>query len=275
MSSAAPITRVTGESFNLSHKYSAILDVRAPSEYEEDHIPYAVNLPVLNEEERVQVGSMYKGQPFHARRVGAALVSRNIASMLENFFHNKDPRTYRPLIYCWRGGQRSKAISHILSEIGFQCYFLEGGYKTYRKKVVQMLSEIPPQLKLILLGGHTGAGKTIILERMKKNGDQIIDLENLSNHRGSLLGHTNGKKKLKQPSQKMFETYLVHALSCMDPSRTVWLEAESNKIGNVHVSNVRNFIFLRNLYKIFILYILSILRIFMKLFFFSLFLQTQ
>jgi tRNA 2-selenouridine synthase len=238
-SSSAPITPVTGDNFKISsHKYSAILDVRSPSEFEDDHIPSAINLPVLSEEERIQVGTMYKGQPFHARRVGAALVSRNIASMLEKFFHDKDPRTFTPLIYCWRGGQRSKSISHILSEVGFRCYFLEGGYKTYRKSVVQMLQETPSQLKFTLLGGHTGAGKTVVLERMRRSGHQVIDLEDLSNHRGSLLGHTDGVRKLAQPTQKMFETRLTNALSSVDPNRTVWLEAESNKIGNVQVPNV-------------------------------------
>ena len=236
---AAPITNIQNHhqlnSLLTQHPQTPIIDVRAPSEFLHDHIPGAINLPVLTEEQRIEVGTVYKGQPFHARRKGAIHISRNISDMLENYFHNKDPASFHPLIYCWRGGQRSKSLTHILSQIGFQVRFLDDGYKTYRKQIVSNLQTIPSTMSFILLGGHTGAGKTKVLQHLYNDGHQMIDLEHLAEHRGSLLGHTDGIKKIQQPSQKTFESRIVKELSKINPNQMVWLEAESNKIGDLHV----------------------------------------
>ena len=239
MFSVAPITRISAHDESIlsitSDPQFTVIDVRAPSEFASDHIPGAINLPVLNEEQRVEVGTVYKGQPFHARRQGAAHVSRNIAEMLETYFQDKEPSTFRPLVYCWRGGQRSKALTHILSNVGFQVHFLEGGYKTYRHAVVQELQRLSAATNFLLLGGHTGAGKTKVLKTLNRAGQQFIDLEALAVHRGSLLGHTDGTQRINQPTQKMFESHVAQELSNVDPNQLVWLEAESNKIGNLHI----------------------------------------
>ena len=172
----------------LSPGFTEIIDVRSPSEYAEDHIPGSINMPVLNDTERAEVGTMYKQiGSFEAKRRGAALVSRNISYLLETKLINA-PRNYSPLIYCWRGGQRSGAMARILSEIGWRVTLLEGGYKTYRKQVLDGLDRIPPTLRPIVLRGRTGLAKTRILRASAKLGTQVIDLEGLAAHRGSLLG---------------------------------------------------------------------------------------
>ena len=235
---SAPVTPLTANqltSRTAPCTFTDILDVRSPAEFQHDRLPTAINLPVLNQEQHVEIGTLYKGQRFEARRVGAAHVSRNIATLLDTFFADKDPATFKPLIYCWRGGQRSQSLTHILSEIGIQVHFLQGGYKAYRKNVSLQLSAIPSQCTFMLLSGHTGSGKTKVLDRMKQNGHQVIDLEALAEHRGSLLGHTDGVAKVVQPSQKLFESRILEELLQVDVTKIIWLEAESNKIGNVHI----------------------------------------
>ncbi|TDI62097.1 MAG: tRNA 2-selenouridine(34) synthase MnmH, partial [Alphaproteobacteria bacterium] len=165
-----------------------VIDVRSPSEYAEDHMPDALNVPVLSDQERAQVGTIYtQGSPFEARKIGAALVSRNIAQALEGPLKDQ-PSDFRPLIYCWRGGQRSAALATVLSQIGWRCTLLKGGYKSYRRHVVTALEDLPAQFDFICLSGLTGTGKTRLLRRMAARGFQVLDLEALANHRGSLLG---------------------------------------------------------------------------------------
>jgi len=209
--------------------FDDIIDVRAPSEFAEDHIPGAINLPVLSDAERAEVGTIYVQQDsFLARKIGAALVSRNAASHLEGPLADRDGG-WRPLVYCWRGGQRSGAFASILSQIGWRVELIDGGYKSYRKLVVQMLYEQPIDLNVTLLDGGTGTGKTELLQALKAQGAQVIDLEGLAEHRGSLLGgFATG-----QPSQKMFESRLAAEIAKIDPSRAVYVEAESNKVGDL------------------------------------------
>ena len=207
-----------------------IIDVRSPSEFAEDHVPGAVNLPVLSDAERALVGTMYvQDDPFRARRLGAALVSRNIALHLEGPLAGRGPG-WRPLVYCWRGGQRSGAMATVLSQIGWRTAVLRGGYKTYRRAVVRALYDAPPLANLVLLGGPTGVGKTELLAHLAERGVQVIDLEDLAGHRGSLLGAMPGRD---QPSQKMFESRLATALAGLDPGRPVLVEAEASRIGQV------------------------------------------
>ena len=216
----------------LSPSFTAIIDVRSPSEYAEDHIPGSINMPVLNDTERAEVGTMYKQVGgFEAKRRGAALVSRNISYLLETKLANS-PKNFSPLIYCWRGGQRSAAMARILSEIGWRVTILEGGYKTYRKQVLDGLDRIPPTLRPIILRGRTGLAKTRILRAAAKLGTQVIDLEGLAAHRGSLLGSEPG---LYQPSQRKFESRIFDVMRNLDPMRRVVIEAESNNVGACHI----------------------------------------
>lgn len=215
--------------------YSEIIDVRSEDEFAEDHMPGAINLPVLNNAERAKVGTIYKQvSPFQARKVGAALVARNIAEHLDSHFASKD-KDYHPLVYCWRGGQRSNSMAQVLNQIGWQVTVLHGGYKTYREHIRHQLQQLPKKFTYQVLCGLTGSGKTHILRQLTNRGVQVLDLEGLANHRGSLLGQEWDGKLSPQPSQKQFESLLVQQLIRFDASKSVWLEAESNKIGQLYL----------------------------------------
>ena len=217
---------------NLSQlgEFDEIIDVRTPSEFAEDHIPGAINCPVLSDEERITVGTLYKQvSPFEARKVGAALVAKNIARHLQTSFRDH-PKSWRPLIYCWRGGQRSGAMSIILAQIGWAAYKLEGGYKTYRRDVLEKLEELPQHLNCRVICCPTGSGKSRLLAALADRGQQTLDLEGLAQHRGSVLGRL---PEQAQPSQKRFGSVLLQALQKFDPARPVYVEAESNKIGSI------------------------------------------
>ncbi len=204
-----------------------IVDIRTPLEFAEDHIPGAINAPVLSNEERVIVGTMYKQvSPFEATRVGAAMAARNIAHHLDTLFAAK-PRNWRPPIYCWRGGKRSGSMMNM---IGWQARPLEGGYKTYRRSVLDQLTMLPRRFRYVVLVGHTGSGKTRLLHALGDAGAQVLDLEGVAAHRGSLLGGMPGHP---QPSQKAFDSALVAALLRFDPARPVFAEAEGRRIGSI------------------------------------------
>ncbi|HEY2661611.1 MAG TPA: tRNA 2-selenouridine(34) synthase MnmH [Caulobacteraceae bacterium] len=209
--------------------YDAIIDVRSPGEFAEDHLPGAINLPVLGDAERAEVGTIYVQESrLRANRIGAAYVARNIAHHLETALADK-PATFAPLVYCWRGGQRSNSMATILSRVGWRTSVLSGGYRTYRRAARARLYDQPCPLQPILLDGDTGSAKTEILHRLAERGAQILDLEGLAGHRGSLFGGLAGRP---QPSQKMFESRLLQALDVLDPARPVVVEAESSKIGD-------------------------------------------
>ncbi|PND34442.1 tRNA 2-selenouridine(34) synthase MnmH [Achromobacter pulmonis] len=210
--------------------FDEIIDVRTPLEFADDHIPGAINAPVLSNEERVVVGTLYKQvSPFEASRVGAALVARNIAAHLENLFVDR-PQGWRPLVYCWRGGTRSGSMTTMFNMIGWRARQLDGGYKAYRRATLEALEQLPGTLRYIVLTGPTGSGKTRLLNALGGAGAQTLDLEQLAAHRGSLLGAWAG---VPQPTQKGFDTRLAQALRQLDPSRPVFVEAESRKIGAV------------------------------------------
>ena len=209
-------------------QFDMIIDVRSPGEFAEDHIPGAVNLPVLDNEERAIVGTIYVQESrFLARRVGAAMVAKNIARHLETALSDRSA-SFKPLVYCWRGGQRSNAMATILSQVGWRTIVLQGGYKTYRRWAQNRLYDDDLSLQLVLLDGGTGCGKTAILNRAAELGVQVVDLEALAQHRGSLFGAMAGQS---QPSQKWFESSLLHQLDGLDLARPVLVEAESSKIG--------------------------------------------
>lgn len=209
--------------------FDGIIDVRSPGEFAQDHLPGAINLPVLGDAERAEVGTIYVQESrFKANRIGAAYVAANIARHLEGALADMPPE-YRPLIYCWRGGARSNGMATIVSQIGWRTTVLTGGYRTYRRWVSQQLYDTEPAWRLVLLDGGTGSGKTEMLGRLARRGLQVLDLEGLAGHRGSLFGGFRGQA---QPSQKLFESRLLAALSALDPARPVVVEAESSKIGD-------------------------------------------
>lgn len=220
------------EFFLRLDEFDAIIDVRSPSEFAEDHVPGAINCPVLNDEERARVGTIYKQvNPFEAKKIGAALVARNIAAHVEMRFLEM-PRGWKPLIYCWRGGNRSGAMTHILGKIGWHAQQLEGGYKAYRRQVNRALAEWPQRFRFQVVCGTTGSGKSRLLQALASAGAQVLDLERLAAHRGSVLGSLPSEP---QPSQKAFESGICRALQGFDPEKPVFVESESKKIGNLRV----------------------------------------
>jgi tRNA 2-selenouridine synthase len=212
--------------------YPDRIDVRSPSEFTEDHVPGAVNHPVLNDEERARVGTIYTQEsPFVARRLGAAIVSRNIAAMLEGPFADK-PRDWAPLVYCWRGGQRSRSLAHILREVGWRAVRLTGGYRAYRRHVRAELETLPARYRFEVVCGLTGSGKSRLIDALAMQGAQVLDLEGIARHRGSLLGDLPDRP---QPPQKLFDSELVAKLATFDASRPVYVESESKRIGSVEI----------------------------------------
>ena len=212
--------------------FDDIIDVRSPAEFADDHIPGALNFPVLNDEERARIGTMYKQvSPFDAKKAVAALVSRNIGLHLEQALSTK-PKGWKPLVYCWRGGKRSGSMAHVLAQVGWHVGQLDGGYKAYRKRVLEDLTTLPAHFQWRVVCGATGSGKSRLLQALHAAGAQVLDLEDLANHRGSLLGNI---PDVPQPSQKYFESLIWSKLHSFDPALPVYAEAESKKIGNVRV----------------------------------------
>jgi len=215
----------------LQH-FDDILDVRSPAEYAHDHLPLAHNFPVLDDEERARVGLLYKtASTFAAKKHGAALVAEHIAAHLKEQFADK-AEGWQPLVYCWRGGTRSAAMTHVLKQIGWRAQQLPGGYKAYRRRVIEKIAALAPQLRFRVLCGRTGVGKTQLLKALQSRAAQVLDLEALANHRGSVLGESSAGE---QPSQKGFESQLCAAMSRLDPQRVVYVEAESSKIGRIQI----------------------------------------
>jgi tRNA 2-selenouridine synthase len=212
--------------------FDNVIDARTPGEFADDFLPGALNWPVLDDGERRLVGTLYKQvSALHARKVGAAMVARNVAQHIERHVVDK-PREWRPLVYCWRGGQRSGSLAWFLSQIGFRTFQLAGGYKAFRNLVREDLELLPQRLAFHVLAGRTGSGKTRLLLALREQGAQVLDLEALACHRGSVLG---GLPDKPQPPQKRFDTLLWQALRALDPARPVFVESESQKVGNVRV----------------------------------------
>ena len=213
-------------------RFDAVIDARSEGEHAEDHLPGALNWPSLNNEERIRVGTLYKQvSPFEAQKIGAALVAANISRHIQAHVLDK-PKGWQPLIYCWRGGKRSNSLALILGQIGFKVHLIEGGYKAFRKAVIEDTPRRVAPLEFRVLCGPTGSGKTRLLQALAAQGAQVLDLEAIASHRASVLGVIPGQP---QPTQKAFETRLWEALRRLDPSRLVFVEAESKKVGNVTI----------------------------------------
>lgn len=212
--------------------FSAIIDARSEDEYALDHLPGAQNWPSLNNQQRIEIGTLYKQVgPFEAKKKGAGLVAANIAKHIEK--HVIDlPKDWQPLVYCWRGGKRSGSLALILGQIGFKVNIIEGGYKAFRSELITAIPPLAERMQWRVICGPTGSGKTRLLHCLKAQGAQVLDLEALANHRSSVLGLIPGEP---QPSQKKFDTLIWDALRQMDPARPVYVESESRKVGNLAV----------------------------------------
>ncbi|MBO9408348.1 tRNA 2-selenouridine(34) synthase MnmH [Shimia sp. R9_1] len=209
--------------------FDEVIDVRSPAEFAEDHMPGAINLPALSNEERARVGTIYvQEDPFKARKIGAALVSRNMAAHLEGPLVDREG-SYKPLVYCWRGGQRSGSVAIILKQIGWRADTVEGGYQAYRRLVSKALYDGAMPCPVVVIDGGTGTAKTRLLHHLAAQGAQTLDLEAMAAHRGSLFGPISEA----QPSQKAFESQLAMGLAALKPDRPVYVEAESSKIGRL------------------------------------------
>jgi len=213
-------------------RFGAVIDARSPGEFGEDHLPGAQNWPVLEDDERRLVGTEYKQvSPFEAKKRGAALVAKNIAAHIERHVMQQ-PKAWQPLVYCWRGGQRSGSMAWFLDQMGFRTHVLDGGYKAIRAAVMAELELLPLRFEFNVVCGKTGSGKTRLLGALRDAGAQVLDLEDLASHRGSVLGVLPGRP---QPSQRAFETVLWNKLRAFDTERPVYVESESKKVGNLRV----------------------------------------
>ena len=227
-----PLVIPIDEAVGALDGFDTIVDARSPAEFADDHLPEAINAPVLDDAERALVGTIYRQRsPFEARRIGAAIVSRNIGALIDGAFAAQ-PREWRPLVYCWRGGNRSGALATVLARVGWRTSVLAGGYQAFRRRVIADLDRWPATLRLHVLAGRTGTGKSLILQRLAAEGAQVLDLEAIARHRGSVLGPLPDSP---QPSQKAFETGLWNALRRFDPLRPVFVESESRRVGRCHV----------------------------------------
>ncbi|MEO5881599.1 MAG: tRNA 2-selenouridine(34) synthase MnmH [Caldimonas sp.] len=215
-------TLTAAEALQRLDSFSAIVDARSESEYSLDRLPGAVNWPSLNDAERASVGTEYKqASPFAARKRGAALVARNVAAHIERHVLEL-PREWSPLVYCWRGGQRSNSLGLVLGQIGFRVHLLKGGYQAFRRAIVAELNALPARFSFVVVAGTTGSGKSLLLRALAARGEQMLDLEALANHRGSVLGLVPGET---QPSQKAFDTAVWDALRRLEPARAVFVES--------------------------------------------------
>ena len=213
-------------------EFDTVIDARSESEFDEDRLPGAVNWPVLSDAQRHLVGTEYKQiSAFEAQKRGAALVARNIADHIEQQVMAK-PRDWRPVVYCWRGGKRSGSLATVLGQIGFRVHLLEGGYQLYRRAVIAALEDLPARYQYRVICGTTGSGKSRLLQVLRAHGAQVLDLEALANHRGSVLGLVPGSP---QPGQKQFDSRVWDALRRFDPTRPVFVESESKKVGDLRV----------------------------------------
>lgn len=209
-------------------EWDIVCDARSPSEFAEDRVPGATSTPVLSDEERAEVGTLYKLDAFAAKKLGSALVAANLAGIIRREFLQREKKE-RVLVYCWRGGDRSLSLAHTLSRIGFEVATIDRGYKGYRAQVSRRVEELG-RFGVHIVAGRTGSAKGKLLEELERHGGQVIDLERCADHKGSILGeelHTN----FTQPTQKMFESRIAHVARNFDPARPIFVEGESSLIG--------------------------------------------
>jgi len=231
-----PITKYNIEEFLPLTQTQLVLDVRSPGEYEHAHIPNAISLPLFTDEERKVIGTAYKQESRErAIKIGLECFGKNMLSMVERveeLLKEKKSSSREVGVHCWRGGMRSSAVAWLLDLYGFKVYLLAGGYKMYRRWVLQQFEQ---QYNLGIIGGYTGSNKTGIIHELQKTNEQVIDLEGLANHKGSAFGNL---ENAKQPSQEQFENLLATQLyhcSSQNGDKKIWLENESQRIGLLNI----------------------------------------
>src|SRR6266513_276368 len=215
----------------LKGEYALVIDARSQREYTEDHVPGAVNLPVVDNEEYAEVGTTHRTDKHRAYLIGVSYALKNISHAIDELVAGQ-PKDARMLVYCFRGGKRSKLWFDALSTIGYRVDRLPGGWKAYRAWVRDQLTDLPRKFRYHVVCGPTGCGKTRLLAALATVGAQVLDLEALARHRGSLIGEIPDRA---QPTQKWFESELIDALWRFDPEKPVWVESESKKIGAIQV----------------------------------------
>ncbi len=221
------VKKIAIKSFFELPKEIPLFDVRTPAEFIQGHIPKAQNLALFTNEERVVVGTIYKQEsPKAAMLKGLEFVGPKMRPLIEQVEAATTSNSIA--VHCWRGGKRSGSVGWLLGMGGFEVHTLDGGYKAYRNHILQQFQDL--QLKLIILGGKTGAGKTKILKALAEKGEQVIDLEDLAHHKGSAFGFIGERPS---PSVEQFENNLYEALTQLDLTKRIWVENESRRIGKV------------------------------------------
>lgn len=211
--------------------YALIIDARTPGEYEADHIPNAKNLPVVYQDEFAQVGILHKHDTHRAYMLGVSAALRTMSTHISEHISEYKPND-RILVYCFRGGKRSKLWADTLRTIGFRVDTIQGGWKAYRRWIMASLPSACKGFEYRVIAGSTGTGKTRLLHALEAEGEQVLDLEGLASHRGSLIGDLPNEA---QPSQKFFDTLLFDKLRSFRTDRYVWVESESKKIGRIQI----------------------------------------
>ena len=217
---------LTLENFWTLREQLPLVDARSEGEFAQSHIPGAINIPILDNAERIQVGTLYKqAGPEKATLKGFELVGPRF-HLIQREALRKFPAK-KLILYCWRGGMRSQILSWLLTQVGFEIYRLEGGYKTYRSFTYASVRKPYP---LLVLGGKTGAAKTVLLQKLKERGEQVVDLEGLANHKGSSFGAIG---QPAQPTVEHFENLLAEQLRDIHLDQAIWVENESRRIGQI------------------------------------------
>lgn len=218
------MNRLTLDQFTTLAETRPVLDVRSPIEFEQGHLPNAMNMPLLSDEERVEVGTLYKQvSPQVAFKRGLDFIGPKMSGMITFV---EDLNSHELLVHCWRGGNRSQSVAMLLESYGFKVSILKGGYKTYRQAALRFFNQ---PLPLLVLTGCTGSLKTEVLHALAARGEQVVDLEGIACHQGS----TFGRQGQEQPTGEQFQNNLYEAFLPLDLNRRIWLEDESMRIGQV------------------------------------------